>query len=734
MHQTIRILIIAILTSIILALLILSLKTWHDIQPINPSLHNIIADVQTLQVTDRNGYPLSVSYQNRWNTYDNLPLYQIPDFLKQAFIISEDQYFYQHNGLDWQARISAAWQNLRASHTVRGASTITEQVVRMIHPRPRTLWSKWIESFEAINLERQVKKADIFEFYLNQLPYTANRRGVLQAARYYFNRDLSTLTHKEMLALVILARAPSGYDLYRNSAKIDAAVLRLAKLLRQQHLLTDAEVTQIQQQTLTLNSTQLPVNAAHFISYVRDQATTDIASANKSIKTTLDANLQRKIQAIIDERVNSLTNRFVHNAAAVVVDHTTGEILAWVVAGANSGDTTHPTPGYEIDAVTSPRQPGSALKPFLYALALQSGWTPATWINDAPFSSAIGTGMHHFKNYSNTYYGEITLREALGNSLNIPALRTIQYVGAPRYLDTLHALGFNSLNRGAAIYDEGLALGNGEVSLLELVTGYTALANNGIYRPLRFLLTSTMSDRSRSKQIFSAPVASLVGNILSDSWARRLEFGTNSVLNMPVQTAVKTGTSTDYHDAWVVGFNYRYVVGIWMGNLDRTPMNGVTGSTGPALAMRSIFAELNQQQKTAPLYLSPLLVQEDVCTHFNASADDCALRSEYFVPGTQPAQQSLPVTKTKLALVIPTPGLQVAMDPRIPASLQKLQFVIEGMQSGERAKWLLNGKTIAVTDTGNYLWPLQRGVFSLKVVVEQNNQLLDLPIVNFTVK
>jgi penicillin-binding protein 1C len=711
-------------------------KTWLDVSPITPSLRTITAEAQTLQVTDRHGYPLTISYQNRWNTYDNLPLYQVPDFLKEAFIFSEDQHFYTHRGIDWRARLSALWQNMRADRAVRGASTMSEQVVRMIHPRPRNLWSKWIESFEVLSLERHLKKSDILEFYLNQLPYAANRRGVLQAAHYYFNRDLSTLSHKEMLALVVLARAPSNFDLYQSTDKINTAIMRLAKSLNQQDLLSTTELSEIEQQTLTLDASNLSVNAGHFVGFIRNHQTL----TNQALKTTLDANLQQHIQAMIDERVKSLSAKNVHNAAVVVVDHITGEILAWVVGGANNEHT------HQIDAVTAPRQPGSALKPFLYTLALESGWTPATLIDDSPLSSAIGTGLHRFKNYSNTYYGKISLREALGNSLNIPALRTIQFVGVSRYLDTLHSLGFSSLDRAASIYDEGLALGNGEVTLLELVTGYAALANHGMYRPLHFLL-STPNDQP-PKRIFSDEGSSLIANILSDSWARRLEFGTNSVMNMPVQTAVKTGTSSDYRDAWVVGFNYRYVVGIWMGNLDRTPMDGVTGSVGPALVMRGIFSKLNQGQKTAPLYLSPKLVRKEMCAPAEEAA--CLMRTEYFIPaltensvlkgeryinGTEGDDQKNILQPSKIILVQPTEGLQIAMDPRIPKDKQKLVFEITGLQSGDTVDWMLNDENIAHTETGQYLWPLQRGQHKLGVVMKRDGKIVQqISEVGFVVK
>jgi penicillin-binding protein 1C len=707
-------------TAIILAF---SFATCASLTPLKSSLRAIQSDAQTLQITDRNGKPLTISYQNRWNVYDSVPLYNVPEFLQQAFVVAEDKRFFDHGGVDWQARGSALLQNWKSGRTVRGASTISEQVVRMVNPRPRSLWAKWIEGIEAMRLERDYTKADILEFYLNQVPYASNRRGIAQAARYYFGRDLSTLSRKEMLALAVLARAPSSYDLYKNSYKIIGAVGRLADALVQRDILSAEEAAQIQSQPFELSQPSPPVNAEHFAAYARSHA----SSAAGAIHSTLDASLQASVQKIVDDRVRALARKNLHNAGAIVVDHTTGEILAWVVAGANNPEA----PGSRIDAVTVPRQPGSAQKPLLYALALDKGWTPATIIDDAPLSEAIGTGMHNFKNYSNVHYGRITLREALANSLNIPALLTIHHVGTGKYLDTLHRLGFESLDRGAEIYDEGLALGNGEVTLLELAGGFTALANRGIYRPLRFLVDDPAP--SMHRRIYSEEAASLIGNILSDAWARRLEFGNSSVLNLPVQTAVKTGTSTDYRDAWTVGYNHKYVVAIWMGNLDRAPTDGVTGATGPALALRSVFNELGKNTASRPLWLSPRVVQKDICIEDPQDSARCYMRSELFIPGTEPGGTRAEGAQ-KFEIVKPTDGLQMAVDPRIPMDLQRLPFTMKGLKPTQEVDWILNGTTIA-TSGERYLWPVKRGHYTLSARVREAAQTVyEAPQIRYIVK
>jgi penicillin-binding protein 1C len=670
---------------------------------------DLLTDVHKVQLLDRHGEPLTQTYRNLWNYHDRVPLHQVPPLLQRAFIAAEDQRFYGHSGLDAWARLHALWQNLRAGRVVRGASTISEQVVRMIHPRPRTVWSRWLEGFDALRLERCWIKPTILEFYLNQVPYSAHRRGVAQAARYYFDRDLETLSPKEMLALAVLVRAPSYLDPYRNPEALGPGVKRLADRLNRSGDLSDKELTAVNEEPLALAKPRLPVQAGHFARHV----TETVAPGLSTQRTTLDAGIQRMVQQTLDQRIEDLADRRVANAAALVVAHGTREVLAW----ANSGQSDPAAPHREVDAVLAPRQPGSALKPFLYALALERGWTAATLIEDAPLQTAVGAGLHTFHNYSRTYYGPVSLRDALGNSLNTPAVRTLRFVGVNDYLTRLHALGFRSLSRPADFYGEGLALGNGEVSLFELVQAYTTLACRGRFAPLNVLAAD--SPPLSGEQLFPEEIASLIAHILSDPAARQLEFGTNSALNLPQQTAVKSGTSSDFRDAWAVGFNSHYTVGVWMGNLDATPTNGVSGSIGPMLALRTIFARLNAHEETRPLYRSPQLVQRMVDDPAVAPrAANPARRSEWFVAGTMPITTRPPAaTPPAIVLRRPSEGLQLAMDPRIPDDREAFEFLLEGVGPGETVIWELDGREIQRTRSGRYLWPLRNGTHRLKATV-----------------
>jgi penicillin-binding protein 1C len=708
-------------------------KTISDLLPLPESLILEASNLRKVRVVDRRLFPLTITYQNRWNIHDYSPLHDIPEFLQQAFVVSEDRRFYQHRGVDWLARIHAVWQNIRALGPVRGASTISEQVTRMWHPRPRTTWSRWLEGIEAVRLEERFSKNEILEFYLNQVPYAAQRRGVVQAARYYFDRDLDTLSAKEMLALVVMVRAPGRMDVRKKPGGLQQPILQLAGRLLESGVIDEDIYLQARREEIRVKTADLPVNAGHFLHYIYRSSQAAYFKHRGRLRTTLDSELQCRIQTILDHRLRDLKNSGANSGAVLVADHQRDEILAWV----NSGVYLDDVPENWIDAVTTPRQPGSTLKPLLYAMALEKGWTAATVVEDMPLAAPVGRGLHAYRNYSRTHYGPLRVRDALGNSLNIPAVRAIQFVGIKDFLQCLHRLGVLSLQKHPDFYGDGLALGNGEITLLELVQAYAVLARQGVYRPLKFLMGGE-SGRREIRRIFSPETASLIGNILADNEARRLEFGNGSLLRFPIQTAVKTGTSSDYRDAWAVGFNYRFTVGVWTGNLDQQAMDGVTGSTGSALILRSVFAELNRHQDTRPLYFSPRLIKVDICRDSGLPADGhCAGVSEWFAPGTEPkAGEYRPEEIAPVFLQQPTEGLQLAMDPRIPDKQEVFSFILANFPVRARADWYVDGRLAASTATGGYLWNLQRGEHAVRARFWQaeSDKFEETATVRFTVK
>jgi len=705
-----------------------SLATWTNLAD-RPAL-TLQTHAPSTLLLDRHGIPLSHTLEAGWNVQGRVPLYRIPDLLRQSVLRAEDKRFYEHHGVDWYARAHALWQNLNAGRNLRGASTISEQVVRMLVPRPRTLWSKWLEGFDAQRLEKNYTKADILEFYLNQVPYAANRRGVASAARYYFDRDLDTLDGREMVALAILPRAPSGLDPFRGSGRALAKrSIHLASQLREEGILSGSDWQHLIETPLEVSHAQRRGSIGHFRTYVEHQLGADAVrqGALPRLRTTLDSGLLDFTQKLLDTRLSMLASRRVNNGAALIVDRRSGEILAWAVAGA---DPSAPVPGRFVDAVLVPRQPGSALKPFLYAAAIDAGWSPGTMLEDAPLSEAVGTGLHRFNNYSRQFYGEVSLRQALGNSLNIPAIHAVNFVGPEHYLDILRGLGFESLTKPASFYGDGLALGNGEVSLLELVRGYLALANGGVAVPLKARLDDMGGARSHAPptRILSADATSLIGNILSDPWARVMEFGRYSTLNLPVQTAVKTGTSTDYRDAWAVGYDSRYVIGVWVGNLDQSPTDGITGSTGPALVLRGLFAYLNRDQNTARLAMSTDL---DLRNNCDFTEGTCAQIFDY---RTKSASVAFEKTYKGPAILSPTSNLRLAYDPRLPASAQMFRFQLGGIGAADKVTWIVNGEPVAEEVGPDLMWQVRQGTYAVQAIVQSEYGTEKLGPVAFSVR
>ena len=685
--------------------LALAIAAGRHLEPVPEALPPAAVDDGAPRLTDRHGEPLSYSFARTWNQHDQLPFHAFPKLLVDAVVMAEDQRFFDHDGVDWKARGAALVSAVRAGRVVRGASTISEQAARMITPRPRTAFSRWLKGLEARRLERRFSKDRILEFYLNQVPYARQRRGVVQAARTYFGRDLDTLSVKETLALAVLVRSPSRLDLLKDRKAPETRIRVLAERMHRAGLLSAAELDAALTEELSLGEPMPMVDAVHFVRTQRE------GLAGGEIPTTLDGTLQSRLQGILDRRIEDLSDKGVTDGALLAVDHTNGEILAWV-NGRGFGDH----PGGQIDKVVMPRQPGSTLKPFVYALALERGWNAATLIDDAPLAAAVGHGQHSFRNYSRVFYGPLRLRETLANSLNVPAVKALRQAGRSETLERFRALGFSALDQHPDFYGDGLALGTGEVTLHDLVRAYTALARVGVSTELRWRADEGPEDGTR--RIFDAEVASLISSILSDPKARQLEFG--SLLDLPAQTAVKTGTSNDHHDAWAVGYSHRWVVGVWMGTVDRRPMDGISGSSGPGLVLRAAFAELGRHRRSEPLFLSRELVRRPVCrTSGLVPSDRCPELEEWFRPAFAPTARCphhgtehmvAAASSPDVRLISPTPGLHLARDPRIPDALEIFAMEVSGAERAQRIEWIVDGEIAAVTEGDeSYHWPLSPG-------------------------
>ncbi|MGA7539767.1 MAG: transglycosylase domain-containing protein [Steroidobacteraceae bacterium] len=674
----------------------LAAATWVDLASVPASLPPH-ADGLEPPVLARDGTPLTVSRDTHLNDESDLPLSAIPPLVREGFVFSEDQRFWVQGGSDWRARFTALLQNLRAGHIVRGASTIGEQAARIITPRPRTYWSHWLAGIEAQRLIARFGRAGVLDFYLNEVPYGAERRGIAQAARYYFGDELAALDPAEQLALVVLVRSPQLLDPRQHRQALRRAVDRLAARMRRANIIDDVELRAVRLSPLApVPPPGLPVVAGAFVGFVRNRVRA-LDLQPSQVRTTLDPGLQRFVQNALATQLRSLREAGVREAAALVVDNRRAEVLAWAAAPAASAE--------DLDPVTMPRQPGSTLKPFLYALALERlGWQPDTVLRDGPLSTRIGDGIHDYRNYSNRYYGRVSLRYALGNSLNIPAVETAEAVGVERFIMLLGRLGVTSLTRPAEYYGPAVAIGDGPVSLYELVQAYSALARHGRFLPLRVLREVPAV---QPVAVLQADVTSAIASILSDPDARSAEFGSDSVLDLPYPTAVKTGTSSNFRDALAVGFDDRYTVGVWMGRLDDADMSRVTGSAGPAPVLRTIFARLRELRPYAGLWRSPELRPVRACERMGPGP--CVRRGDWWADGNIPVGRPQTM-RARREIVQPTAGEALAIDPRIPLSDQLYTFRIcsPGGFSGA-VVWFLDGRFLARTASSKLSWRLSRG-------------------------
>ncbi len=544
-------------------------------------------------VSDRHGQPLRffLPADERWRF--PVRLSELPPELPKALVASEDRRFYRHFGVDPVAVMRAAWSNLKSGEVVSGASTIPMQVARMAEPGPRTLVSKIRESFRALQLERRFTKDQILEIYLNLLPYGGNVEGVGAAAWFYFGKEPEQLSLGEIALLTALPRAPAGYDPTLHPRAATAARDRVLAQLAARGAFTCEEIVEAKQQPVPRVRRKPPFAAPHFTEMVAAQFPEEVR-----IRTTLDRRTQEIAESQMARRIRELRDTGIGNAAVVVIDNETRAVRA-MVGSAGFRETYFQG---QVNGAIARRSPGSTLKPFLYAMAMDQGRVlPETYILDVPtdFSGYVA------ENYDERYRGRVTVREALILSLNACAVRLLSQVGLPEFQRMLQRGGLATLDRPAGSYGLPLVLGAGEVRLVDLVNLYASLAEGGVYRAIRVVEpnsqtvgaglvparvgtspapTKTTLRISDPIRLFSPEAARAVTEILTDVQRPDLPEAWELTRDVPA-VAWKTGTSYGHRDAWAVGFSARTTIGVWVGNFDAKPRKGISGSqhAGPLL-------------------------------------------------------------------------------------------------------------------------------------------------------
>ena len=589
--------------------------------------------VASLTLEDRNGLVLRRTRAGDGSLQRWLALAEIDPDLLEAFVAGEDHRFYDHHGVDARAVGRALKDNLRARRVRSGASTITMQLARLLRPGASRTWrGKVIQAFWALRLEAHLSKQQILEQYLNRVPLGQGTVGVDAAAALYFNASATRLSLGQAALLAGLASAPSTDNPFVASERARSRrALVLGRIGRYGYATRD-ELDRASHEPLVAPRAAPPFLAPHFTSRVLQWL--DTTANGGTWRTSLDLPLQTALEAEVRHTVNTLSDRGVREAALVVLDNATGELLAWV----GSPDFWADSAG-QVDMVVSPRQPGSALKPFLYGLAFDRGYTPASVLPDVPRAYPTSTGPYQPRNYDRRFHGPVRVREALASSYNVPAVELADRVGAASLLRVLHGAGFGSLTRSAQYYGLGLALGNGDVTLLELANGYRGLATGGVWHEVEWRNVGPNPQSALDRRFISVGSAALVLDILADPVARIPGFGIDTPFDFPFHAAVKTGTSHHFTDNWAVGVTGGFTVAVWVGNFDGQPMRGVSGVTGagPLLHRAMLVTARRFDPGALPSPSAFGATQARICALSGMLATSgCPDLDEWFLPGTRP--------------------------------------------------------------------------------------------------
>ncbi|MEE9192272.1 MAG: penicillin-binding protein 1C [Candidatus Aerophobetes bacterium] len=562
------------------------------------------SSIVSLRILDRKGTLLREVLSSEEGTGQWVSLEDTSKNVVLATLAAEDSRFYEHPGIDIRAILRAAAQNIRARRLIFGGSTLTQQVIKNIYHFPRNWFGKIVEAWHALRLDVSLSKDEIMTQYLNRVPYGNQTFGINAASWFYFDKPPSHLSLAEAAFLAGLPRGPSIYNPHRHFPRAKKRQREVLRRMLAKEMTAEEEYRRASREPLKIVSPDASFRAPHFCNFVLSKIPPKMRQNISSIRTTLDFELQRDVEVLLKNSVESLKKWEVSNAAALILDNRSGEVLSFV-GSADFFDSDH---SGQVSGATSLRQPGSALKPFTYALALEQGMTPATLISDTEIRIQSKGIEWVPRNYDGKSHGLIRLREALACSYNVSAVKVLQGIGVESLLDRLRRLGFASLNKGVDYYGLGLTLGGGEVTLLELVRAYSTLARSGIFKKEKIALhildthgRQKSLPKGSSRRVFSPEVSYIITDILQDPDARIPAFGEGSVLSLPFPCAVKTGTSGNFRDNWAVGYTPHYTVGVWVGNFDGKPMRDVSGISGAGPLFRDIMLLLEKRERRGNL-------------------------------------------------------------------------------------------------------------------------------------
>lgn len=520
----------------------------------------------------------------------------IPKEVQKLMITAEDKRFYFHHGVDVFAIINAFRQNTESSRTVRGASTITMQLAKMIYPEAnRTLSVKLKDAFNAIRIEAKLSKKQILELYLNSVPFGYNCEGITSAARTFYGKDLGKLSTAEISCLSVITRRPSDYNPITNPQEC----AQRASLLNPKE--DDYEILLATANGAYIHS--YPFLLPHYINYLRQNYLSGLPQNQSECHLAVSLALQQVVENALNQALEQAEKSRISNGAILVLNNEDNSVIAWV----GNGNFYDVQKQGQIDGITVQNQPGSSMKPFLYALALDTKaadgtplYYPSMALPDIPLE--FGEDRVYIpQNFNNRYNGPIRMRIALASSLNVPAVDLLDRIGVQNYLDKLYQMNFTSLISQADVVDLGLALGVGEVTLAELAPAFSVFTRDGVYLPVSYEKHTEKEIKKIQKklgyQVYSADTARVICSILSDKGARALGFGYTQTFQTDYPSIFKTGTSNQFQDIVALGSTKEFTVAVWMGNHTGETVMGKTGSSLPAAAAKQILDYLEQYSK-----------------------------------------------------------------------------------------------------------------------------------------
>ena len=706
-------------------------------------------------VADRSGQILYSVPSRGGGVQQRLSWPQIPETVRGTFVRLEDRRFFNHPGVDLFAVGRAVVVNLRARRVASGASTISMQLARLIHPHGGGLGGKIREALFALYLEARMSKQQILLLYLNNLPFGYNTVGVGAAAGTYFSLPLEDLSPAQILLLSVIPKAPSLYDPFASPENRDS--LRLRALSLASFLSISPE--QIDRAMATFRRGRPEFRAPHFLRYVLRSAKAGEWGELEELEpvrfiTTLDLGLYETVSEGIRQQLaaadlagggagrSGAGATGLRNASALVLDNHSGEVLAWV----GSQDFFDSENGGQIDGVVRKNSSGSTLKPFLYAAALEKGYTASTLLPDLALTFGAEEGYRP-ENFDRRSRGPVRLRTALASSLNVPAVYLLSEVGLEEFLALCEEVGIAIPEDAAARVGLGAAVGNLEVTLLELVRAFSVFPGGGLLPEVRVIREvetaegkripigqATTGSAGQGARVFSKQTAWLISDILADPAARATGFGPDSRFNTSFPAIFKSGTASEYTSLWCVGAASGYTVGVWAGNFDGRPAFGSTGSSLPAELAVGILEELTYRQggpKATPIPPHGLM-EVRICSHsgFRASPACPATRSEFYLDGSQP-ETICPLhgRGASLQQLLLQTMLGQERRVRILFPRNRMIFYREGSTAVNRQNipgWIatdptdritvrLNGRILQAEDPTRPLLPVQPGRYRLEV-------------------